>query len=70
MKSANDERFQEEAAKFGFRFGCEDCAHFAEGRDACVHGYPTAEHRRAHVGGGAGAAPPPWIVFCKEFILR
>lgn len=70
MKSSNDERFREEAARFGLRFGCEDCAHFDEARDACVHGYPTAEHRRSALGEGDGSERSPWVVFCKEFILR
>ena len=45
MKSPVDARLREEAARFVFRFACEDCAHFDERRARCSLGYPAAPRR-------------------------
>jgi len=72
MKTAIDSRLLEEAARFAFRFACEDCAYFVEpdvasgARNAperCAHGYPPAPRRRE-------LAPERELTFCKEFELR
>jgi hypothetical protein len=62
MRTPVDARLREEAERFAFRFGCEDCAHFGAERGTCAHGYPTEAHRRTRLGG-------PFLVFCKEFEL-
>lgn len=62
MRTPVDARLREESERFGFRFSCEDCAHFSPERGACAHGYPTSPHRRERLAG-------PVIVFCKEFEL-
>jgi hypothetical protein len=45
VRSPVDARLREEAARFVFRFACEDCAHFDERRDRCSLGYPAAPRR-------------------------
>jgi hypothetical protein len=42
-----------------FLHSCDDCVHFAADHGRCIHGYPTAPHRK-------NALP---IAFCKEFEL-
>lgn len=65
MRLLRNAVFDEESARFGLRFCCEDCAHF-DGADArCRHDWPTELHRRerydvSHAGD---------VVFCKEFEL-
>jgi hypothetical protein len=61
MKPPRDARFDDEAARYALRMHCEDCALFDARREACAHGFPTAEHRRA--------AAHRLVVFCKEFDL-
>ncbi len=62
MKVRSDSRFEDERVRFGLRLHCEDCALWDEERDACAHGFPTAEHRRPD------AEPRDvLIVFCKDF---
>ncbi len=61
MRTTVDDRLLDEAKRFELRFGCEDCAHFAG--EACLHGYPTTQHRRALLRPGAV------LSFCKEFEL-
>jgi hypothetical protein len=56
-------RFREERERFRLVFTCEDCTHFALIREACGHGYPNADHRRARYEGDSGAE----LVFCKEW---
>lgn len=63
MKIAPDDRFRSERARFSLRFTCEHCAAWDEERDACAHGYPTAEHRAVRYERDRAAT----IVFCKEF---
>lgn len=62
MKLPVDERFRTERERFRLRLHCEDCALFDEAREACAHGFPTAEHRRPQ----SDADDTP-IVFCKDF---
>ena len=59
MRTRVDLLLLEEAARFGLRFACEDCAHFEEVSALCNHGYPS-EPRRADLQNET-------IVFCKEF---
>jgi len=58
-----DERLQKEAAQFGLRFGCENCAHFAPETGSCGNGYPTAPHLHVDLYKVSG------LEFCKEFEL-
>jgi len=58
-----DERLRSEATTHALRFGCEDCAHYAEDRGACGNGYPVSAHR------GIDLAQVERIEFCKEFEL-
>jgi hypothetical protein len=60
MKTAVDARLLEEAKRFRLRHTCDDCVYFAE--SACIHGYPTAEHRVPLELGRE-------VVFCKELEL-
>ncbi len=61
MRTAVDERLRDEAARFAFRFACEECAHFDAPAGACSLGYPASprreEMRRTH------------LELCKEFEL-
>lgn len=59
MRTTVDVRLMDEAERFALRFACEDCAHF-DGH-ACLHGYPTTQHRRALLRLGSV------LSFCKEF---
>lgn len=45
MRSPVDARLREEAARYVFRFACEDCAHFDDGRARCSLEYPAAPRR-------------------------
>jgi len=58
--------FQRERERFALRHTCEECTFFRVPPDgtepACAHGWPNAEHRRAHYDG-----QPELVVFCKEF---
>lgn len=64
MRAPQDARFRLQRAEHALRFTCDDCALFDPERERCVHGYPTAEHRRARY--EASDAP---VVFCKEWDL-
>lgn len=66
MHSPRTPRFEEEAARFGFRFACEDCGHFDPARERCRHEWPTALHRKARLADPSVAE----VVFCKEFEVR
>lgn len=59
MKTRVDLLLLDEAARFGLRFACEDCAHFDERPGVCNHEYPS-EPRRTDLGKDV-------VVFCKEF---
>lgn len=62
MRTRVDARLLDEAARFTFRFACDDCAHFDERRQRCSLGYP-AEPRVDAFG------PVEGLEFCKEFEL-
>jgi hypothetical protein len=55
--------FDEESARFGLVFCCEECGHFDRARAACRHDWPTDLHRRARY----DERDTDEIVFCKEF---
>jgi len=61
VRTPVDERLRDEAARFAFRFACDDCAHFEAAADRCSLGYPAAPRRdgldRRH------------IELCKSFEL-
>jgi hypothetical protein len=61
---ALDARFRHEREHFRLYLYCEDCALFDEGSERCVHGYPTAAHRRPR-----DPASESKVTFCKEFEL-
>lgn len=67
MRTLVDARLREEAARFHFRFACDDCAHFDETGQRCSLSYPAAPRRRAlelvSAGGSAG------VELCKAFEL-
>jgi hypothetical protein len=65
MRSRIDARLRSEAARFVFRFACEECAHFDEGRQGCSLGYPAAPRRDALDTAGVEAC----MELCKEFEL-
>jgi hypothetical protein len=72
MKTPIDARLTAEAAQFGLRFACDDCAHFAPEREpsrACGHGWPVRLRRSALERADEIAAAPEPIAFCKEFEL-
>ena len=58
MKTRVTLQLIEEIERFGLRYACDDCAHFAD--EKCSHGYPRGERRRALTVGEE-------IEFCKEF---
>jgi hypothetical protein len=61
VKTAVDARLREEAARFAFRFACEECAHFDADAARCSLGYPAAPRR--------DALRAPHLELCKEFEL-
>ncbi|HYQ44958.1 MAG TPA: hypothetical protein VER11_23390 [Polyangiaceae bacterium] len=63
MRTLVDLRLREEAARFGLRFTCEDCVHFAAERRACANGYPTLAHLDIDLDRAES------LEFCKEFEL-
>ena len=64
VKIPRDAAFDAEAKAHALRWSCEDCALFDEANERCAHGFPTAEHRRAH------NERTSLLVFCKDFELR
>lgn len=56
-----DEQLRLEALRFGLRFCCESCVHFAPETARCGNGYPTAPHRSIDL------ARAESLEFCKEF---
>jgi hypothetical protein len=52
---------RDEAARFAFRFSCDDCAHFADRTARCSLSYP-AEPRR-------DALEHRHLALCKDFEL-
>jgi hypothetical protein len=77
MKTLVDARLASEAARFGLRFACDDCVHFAPERErTCGHGWPIRLRRSvldlADVGRAGerdGNEDREPIFFCKEFEL-
>ncbi|HEY4117444.1 MAG TPA: hypothetical protein VGM56_06290 [Byssovorax sp.] len=65
MKTPVDDRLRAEAARYSFRFACEDCVHFDAARAVCGHGYPPAPRRASLQESSENAT----IAFCKEFDL-
>ena len=65
MRSSVDARLRDEAARFVFRFACEHCANFDEGRERCSLGYPAAPRREALDATLAESC----LELCKEFEL-
>ncbi len=61
MRTLVDELLKAEAARFAFRFACDDCAHFDERRSRCSLGYPSAPRRDALEG--------THLETCKDFDL-
>jgi len=61
VRTPVDARLLEEAARFAFRFACEECAHFDVDAGRCSLGYPAAPRRDA-----LGARH---LELCKEFEL-
>jgi hypothetical protein len=61
VRTRVDDRLRDEAARFAFRFACEDCVHFDERRAHCSLGYPAAPRRRALIGAD--------LELCKSFEL-
>jgi hypothetical protein len=47
VRTVVDDRLREEAARFAFRFACDDCAHFDEPAARCSLAYPAAPRRDA-----------------------
>jgi hypothetical protein len=66
VKTRADVRLREEAARFAFRFACDDCVHFDLARARCAHGYPAAPRQDALA---TSASPDDELAFCKEFEL-
>ena len=61
MRTRVDDRLRAEAARFSFRFACEDCVHFDGPSQRCSLAYP-AEPRR-------DALETDALELCKEFDL-
>jgi hypothetical protein len=65
MKTLVDEALRRDAARFAFRFACEDCAHASqaskERKLTCSLGYPPAPRREA--------IDHAELELCKEFEL-
>jgi hypothetical protein len=63
MKTRVNDALREEAARFVFRFACEDCVHSVEhdGLFRCSLGYPAAPRREA--------IRDAEMDLCKEFEL-
>jgi hypothetical protein len=61
VRTPVDARLREEAARFAFRFACEECAHFAAATQTCSLAYPAAPRREA--------LQARHLELCKEFEL-
>ena len=59
-----DDRFRDEAERFGLRYTCETCAHFESSAGTCAMGYPPVEHRQRDL------TKVETIVFCKAYELE
>jgi len=65
VRTLVDVRLRQEAARFCFRFACEDCAHFESRGEECSLGYPAAP-RRVALSASTGARD---LELCKAFEL-
>jgi hypothetical protein len=63
VKTLVDPRLRAEAARFTFRFACDDCVHFAPEASACSLAFEAAPRRD---GLDAGKAA---VELCKTFEL-
>ncbi len=61
MRTPVDPRLRAEAARFAFRFACDDCVHFAEHAGRCSLSYPPEPRR--------DALQRTHLELCKEFEL-
>ncbi len=59
MKTRVDVLLRDEAARFAFRFACDDCAHFAAAGQRCSLAYPPAPRREA--------LEAPALELCKAY---
>ncbi len=64
MRFELNQEFLDELRRFNLCYHCEHCVHFDPETSACVHGYPTRDHRSSSEAEGQGE-----LVFCKEFEL-
>lgn len=64
MHIPQDALFRKQRKEFRLQFTCESCVLFDDDKQACAHGFPTAQHRDAHY--EDEQAP---LVFCKHFEL-
>jgi hypothetical protein len=62
VKTRVDALLRVEAARFSFRYACDECGHFDAGRARCSLGYPAAPRRGA-------LESDPDLELCKEFEL-
>ena len=61
MRTLVDARLREEAARFAFRFACDECVHFDPPAQRCSLAYPAAPRR--------SALQDLHLELCKEFEL-
>lgn len=61
MRTRVDDQLRDEAARFSFRFACDDCAHFEPRAGRCSLAYPAAPRR--------DALAQAHLELCKEFEL-
>jgi hypothetical protein len=61
VKTCVDDRLEREAARFAFRFACDDCVHFDAAANRCSLGYPPAPRREA--------LQDAQLTLCKTFEL-
>jgi hypothetical protein len=61
VRTQVDDRLRAEAARFHFRFACEDCVHFDDRTPRCSFAYPLAPRR--------DALSDSHLELCKDFDL-
>ncbi len=66
MEVTYNQNFESERERYSFCFTCEQCAHFDENAETCLHGYPCHMHRLMYY---KTVPKPPTILFCKDFDL-
>ena len=66
MEVPYESLFDKQVEEFSFCFTCEKCAHFDDGEDTCLHGFPNRMH---HLSYYKTTPRPPTILFCKDFDL-